>query len=52
MICSNIDEGAAKENLSVQVLEFYRENKDELNKIMDEEGSRFLNTRSDTGYVG
>ena len=52
MICSNIDEGAAKENLSAQALEFYRENKDELNKIMDEEGSRFLNKRSDTGYVG
>ena len=33
-------------------LGFYQENKEELRGVLDKEGSNFLNTRSDTGYVG
>ena len=38
--------------LDEETLKFYQTNKDELNKILNDEGSRFLNTRSKTGYVG
>ena len=38
--------------LDEETLKFYQTNKDELNKILNGEGSRFLNTRSKTGYVG